>query len=504
VALDNVSTGVMIADRERNIVYANQAVRRILKTAESAIRTQLPNFNAEQLDGFNIDTFHRVPSHQASLLENLRQAHSANFHVGERTLRVVANPVINEQGERLGSVVEWSDLTLQEATQDELAAIVDAAALGDFSKRVDLQGKEGFFRHLAESTNRLLETSEVGLSEVVRVLGALARGDLTERIDGDYQGMFGQLKDDSNRTVAQLTEIIQQIQEASDAINSGAQEIAKGNSDLSQRTEQQAAGLEQTSTSMEELSSTVKQNADNARQANQMAVAASDVAVRGGNAVQQVVGTMTAIHDSARKIVDIIGVIDGIAFQTNILALNAAVEAARAGEQGRGFAVVAGEVRNLAQRSAAAAKEIKALIGDSVDKVENGTHLVERAGGTMEEIVSSVKKVTDIMAEISAASAEQSTGIDQVNTAVTHIDEMTQQNAALVEEATAAAESMEEQAINLTRLVSHFRLPSATRRTSLKSQVPTSGSMKSFPTQPSKNPLAMPPAGDDADDWSEF
>src|SRR5690606_17437878 len=255
-----------------------------------------------------------------------------------------------------------------------------------------------------------------------------------------------------------LSEIVGQIRQGSDAISSAASEIAAGNDDLSRRTEQQAASLEETASSMEELTSTVRQNADNARQANQLAIGAAEVAEVGGEVVGRVVTTMTGINESSRKIVDIISVIDGIAFQTNILALNAAVEAARAGEQGRGFAVVASEVRSLAQRSAAAAKEIKTLIDDSVEQVENGSALVGQAGKTMGEIVTSVKRVTDIIADISAASQEQSTGIEQVNQVITHMDEGTQQNAALVEEATAAARSLEQQSQHLVQTVAIFRM----------------------------------------------
>jgi methyl-accepting chemotaxis protein len=511
IALDNVSTGVMIADQSRTIVYVNKSVQKLLKVAEADIRKQLPNFDADRLLGVNIDGFHKNPAHQASLLENFKQPYTAHMQIGGRHLRVIANPVLSEKGERLGSVAEWTDQTLEVLTQNEVAGIVHAAAQGDFSKRADLAGKEGFFKLLAEAVNQLMEVSERGVSEVARVLGALARGDLTERMAGDYQGMFGEMKEDANGAVANLTDIIQQIKEATDAINTASKEIAMGNADLSQRTEEQASSLEETASSMEELASTVRQNADNARQANQMAVAASDVAVKGGSVVQQVVGTMSAINDSARKIVDIISVIDGIAFQTNILALNAAVEAARAGEQGRGFAVVAGEVRNLAQRSATAAKEIKSLIGDSVEKVEGGAKLVDEAGKTMNEIVTAVRRVTDIMSEISAASLEQSSGIEQVNTAITQIDEVTQQNAALVEQAAAAAESLEEQAANLSESVSRFRLDSgfalsAPARSSGKAlkpakrpSMPTASKPK--PKKPAPKPAA--PSFDD-DDWSEF
>jgi len=286
----------------------------------------------------------------------------------------------------------------------------------------------------------------------------MADGDLTKRITADYEGTFGQLKDDANQTVTRLREIIGQIGEATSAINTAATEIASGNKDLSSRTEEQASTLEQTASSMEELTSTVKHNAENARQANELAGTAQLVAIKGGEMVAQVVHTMSAIQQSSSRIADIIGVIDGIAFQTNILALNAAVEAARAGEQGRGFAVVATEVRNLAQRSAAAAKEIKGLIADSVGKVEAGNRQVDQAGRTMEEIVSSIKQVAKIMVNISEASREQSAGIEQVSLAVTRMDEATQQNAALVEQAAAAAESLEEQAHNLAQAVSIFKV----------------------------------------------
>lgn len=257
-----------------------------------------------------------------------------------------------------------------------------------------------------------------------------------------------------------LLKTVTEVRSGTDTILTASQQIAAGNQDLSSRTEQQASSLEETASSMEELTSTVRQNADNARQANVLAASASNVATKGGEVVAQVVTTMVSINESSKKIADIIGVIDGIAFQTNILALNAAVEAARAGEQGRGFAVVASEVRNLAQRSASAAKEIRTLISDSVDKVDAGSQLVEQAGATMSEIVQGITRVTDIMSEIASASAEQTMRIQQVNAAITQMDDVTQQNAALVEEAAAAASSLKDQAASLSQLVSTFKLDS--------------------------------------------
>ncbi len=460
-ALDKCTTNVMIANGSNEIVYMNETLQEMLIRNESDIRKILPQFDARRLIGVSMDTFHKNPAHQKGLVGAMKGSYSTQIKVGGLYFGLIASPIIDDKGERAGTVVEWKDRTAEVGVENEVAGIVNAAVDGDFTRRMNLEGKEGFFKQLGEGINQLMETSSVGLNEVVRVLGALAKGDLTEKITSEYHGTFGQLKDDANTTVEKLTEIVGQIQEATEAINTASREIASGNTDLSQRTEEQASSLEETASSMEELTSTVKQNAENAKQANQLAVGASDVAVKGGTVVGQVVQTMTGISESSKKIADIIGVIDGIAFQTNILALNAAVEAARAGEQGRGFAVVATEVRNLAQRSAAAAKEIKELITDSVAKVGTGTQLVDQAGKTMEEIVTSVKRVTDIMSEITAASQEQSSGIEQVSTAVSQMDEVTQQNAALVEEAAAAAESLEEQARNLAEAVAIFKLAGA-------------------------------------------
>ncbi|HHA2791229.1 TPA: methyl-accepting chemotaxis protein [Stenotrophomonas maltophilia] len=395
------------------------------------------------------------------------------------------------------------------AINAEIKRLASAAAAGDFSVRGGATRFEHDFRDMVAGLNRLMETTDGNLSEVSALLQAIARGDLTARMHGEFQGVFARMRDDANATVAQLTSIVGRIQQAAASINLAASEIATGNNDLSRRTEQQAANLEETAASMEELTSTVRQNAEHARQANQLAQGAAGVASQGGQVVGQVVTTMADIEASSKKIADIISVIDGIAFQTNILALNAAVEAARAGEQGRGFAVVASEVRTLAQRSAGAAKEIKELIEDSVEKVSEGATLVHQAGTTMGEIVSSVQRVTDIMAEISAASQEQSAGIEQVNQTVTQMDEATQQNAALVEEATAAARSMEEQATQLAEAVSVFRTGTssanansrpANRLLSRPAAAPRAPALKlASAPRPMKSAMAT-----SAEEWQEF
>ncbi|GGD41608.1 methyl-accepting chemotaxis protein [Pseudoxanthomonas indica] len=398
------------------------------------------------------------------------------------------------------------------AINAEIKRLASAAAAGDFSQRGDLDRYQYDFRAMVAGLNGLMETTDENLSEVSNLLQAIARGDLTVRMQGDFHGVFAAMRDDANATVAQLTDIVGSIQQASTAINTAAGEIASGNSDLSRRTEQQAANLEETAASMEELTSTVRQNAESARQANQLAIGAASVASTGGQVVGQVVTTMREIEGSSRKIGEIISVIDGISFQTNILALNAAVEAARAGEQGRGFAVVASEVRTLAQRSAQAAKEIKGLIEASVDRVADGSRLVNQAGTTMGEIVSSVQRVTDIMAEISAASQEQSAGIEQVNQTITQMDETTQQNAALVEEASAAARSMEEQAQGLADAVSVFQIDGAGAAVVTKA-APAAAATRSTPAKPAagKATLRSTPAAiveaalaAEGDDWQEF
>ncbi|MDQ6952751.1 MAG: methyl-accepting chemotaxis protein [Mariprofundaceae bacterium] len=347
---------------------------------------------------------------------------------------------------------------LQLILNQEIAPVLQAAQAGDLSQRVSLAGKEGFYKELGEVVNQLLESTETIMNDTVLGLKALETGDLTHRIERPYEGSFDMIKQASNNTAEKLSGVMQDIRNIGDDVSQGASEISGGNNTLSDRTQQQGAALEETAASIEEMTSTVQQNADNARQANQLAVKTREEAENGGLVAERAVKAMTGINRSSRKIADIITVIDEISFQTNLLALNAAVEAARAGDAGRGFAVVAGEVRTLAGRSAEAAREIKGLIHASLSSVNEGSKLVDESGEALQGIVGSVRKVSDIIAEMAAAGSEQAQGIEQINQAIASLDSTTQQNAALVEETAAASQRLESQASDMQKTVSHFKL----------------------------------------------
>jgi methyl-accepting chemotaxis protein len=430
-ALDRVSVGVMLGDTDGKVIYMNDALRTLFRNQAVEIRKQVPSFDAEQLLGSSFDGFHQIPSLQRNTLAGLTGAHTADVRMGDASLRIVANPVVDGAGKRVGTVVQWVDRTQEVATEEEVQAIVAKAIDGDLTARIREEGKEGFFKTLAGGVNRML----MNMADVVRSMGRAAA-----------------------------------------EVRTGSEEISRGNADLSQRTEEQASSLEETASSMEEMTSTVKNNADNAAQANQLAAAAREQAERGGSVVSAAVTAMGEINASSKRIADIISVIDEIAFQTNLLALNAAVEAARAGEQGRGFAIVAMEVRQLAGRSAAAAKEIKVLIKDSVTKVEEGTKLADQSGKTLEEILSAVQKVTELFAGIMGATQEQSTGIDEVNRAVTQMGEITQQNAALAVKTAEDAAALVQQTNQLTEVLDRYRTVDA----SAGSKVPGKGKIDAF------------------------
>jgi methyl-accepting chemotaxis protein len=461
-ALDKVSTAVMLADVQGTVIYMNEAVLTLFGAHAPEMRKRVSGFEPARVQGSRFESLYSGVN-----LATLASTHVDETKYGEATLKLVLSPVVDPQGVRLGTAVQWFDRTQEVATEDEVKQVVQAALDGDLMSRIRKEGKAGFFAMLADGMNRLLEN---------------------------------------------MADVVRTIKSAAAEVSTGADEISKGNQNLSQRTEEQASSLEETASSMEEMTSTVRQNADNAQQANQLAVAARSQAEKGGAVVGQAVSAMQEINASSKKIADIIGVIDEIAFQTNLLALNAAVEAARAGEQGRGFAVVASEVRNLAGRSAEAAKEIKKLIQDSVGKVGEGAKLVDQSGETLAEIVASVKKVTDIVAEIAAASQEQSAGIEQVNKAVTSMDEVTQQNAALVEQAAAAAEALMQQARSLTETMQKYRTgeavsraPSAPAYAGAERRGPDRPWSKKAGGAPAAAPKQQAPAAKAAgDDWSEM
>jgi methyl-accepting chemotaxis protein len=415
-ALDKVSTSVVLADAEHRIIYLNDTASATFTRNQHEIRRSLPGFDVQRLRGAGLETLSADSGVEGRELETLAGSRTAERELGACTFRTVTNPVLDERGARIGTVMEWTDRTQEVAVEKEMEGMLSAVVAGELGRRIDLDGKTGFFEAMSRGVNQLADN---------------------------------------------MAEVISRVKRVAADVHRGADEISAGNANLSQRTEEQSSSLEETASSMEEMTTTVKQNADNAAQANQLALAARDQAEKGGTVVSQAVAAMTGINEASKKIADIIGVIDDIAFQTNLLALNAAVEAARAGEQGRGFAVVASEVRSLAGRSATAAKEIKELIQDSVRRVEDGSVLVTQSGQTLEKIVASVKKVSDIVAEIAAASREQSSGIEQVNRAVMQMDELTQQNAALVEEATAASQAMAEQVRGLNEMLARFQVAMA-------------------------------------------
>ena len=499
IALDCVNSNLRIADDSGLVLYANKGLQSTLRRIEPQLRERMPGFSVDRFIGSNIGDFYADPQAALSSLRELRETRVTEMDIGGRIFNVVTNPIINERGERLGTVGEWLDRTAEITAQRLVADLIGKASAGNLDARLDANSLEGFYRELGKGVNSLLETTSSAIGEIADLLSRIAAGDLMHTVNTEYQGTFARLRDDANQTVMRLRELVGGIQSSAEMINVAAKEIASGNQDLSGRTEEQASSLEETASSMEELTATVKQNAENARQANELAGTAQRVAEQGGEVVGQVVETMGSIHQASAKIADIISVIDGIAFQTNILALNAAVEAARAGEQGRGFAVVATEVRNLAQRSAAAAKEIKGLISDSVGRVETGSKLVNQAGSTMTEIMSSIKRVARIVTDIAEASREQSAGIEQVSLAVSQMDEVTQQNAALVEQAAAAAESLEEQAESMARAVAVFRL--AEKRTVAQTTT-VAPAIERRPPPVREKPRSLPASLDD--EWEEF
>jgi methyl-accepting chemotaxis protein len=441
-ALDKCSTNVMIANAANEIIYMNETVTAMMSRNQAELQKSLPQFDAGKLMGRSIDVFHKNPSHQHNLLANLRSTYRTQISVGELTFSLSASPILDASGTRMGTVVEWEDRTNEVATEKEVADLVQAAAQGEFSGRLSLEGKSGFFANLSSGMNQLLDTSEQGLNDVAEVLAAFASGNLTRRIEREYAGLFGKVKDSANATAENLTRVIGEVRAASDALTGAANQVSATAQSLSQAASEQAASVEETTSQIDVMSASIGQNSDNAKVTDGMAAKTSKEAVDGGGAVSQ---TVQAMKQIAAKI----GIVDDIAYQTNLLALNAAIEAARAGEHGKGFAVVAAEVRKLAERSQLAAKEIGDLAGSSVSTAE-------RAGKLLEAIVPSIQKTSELVQEIAAASAEQSESVVQIGGAMGQLSKATQQNASASEELAATSEELSGQAEQLQQSIAFF------------------------------------------------
>lgn len=456
-AVDGMTTNLMMADTNGVIVYMNPSVTQMLQRREAELQKALPSFKVASVVGTSFDTFHKDPSKQRNLLGNPDNLpYQADIKVSNLEFNLTAIALKDDDGNHVGTAVQWVDTTEEKDAQRQIEGLIAAAVRGELDERIDTSEYEGFMVQLGVGINALMDNVVEPISAAINVAEGLAKGELTNSMDGEYGGQFLILANAMNSSLGNLLNMVSEIRDASTNVFSAAREIAQGNNDLSQRTEAQASSLEETASAMEELTTTVQQNAENASEATKVASSAMQKASKGGEVVASAVTAMEEINSSSKKISDIIGVIDEIAFQTNLLALNAAVEAARAGEQGRGFAVVAAEVRNLAGRSAQAAKEIKGLINDSVEAVGKGTKLVDATGETFSELVDSVTEVVSMISDINSASSEQAAGIGEVSQAVSQMDEMTQQNAALVEEATASSKAMEDQSKNLLDQVGFF------------------------------------------------
>lgn len=456
-ALDSATTSVLIADKQRKIIYTNQSAQQLFSKRQEMIRQVLPDFDASQLIGSSIDKFHTHPNRQNELLENLTTTHTLAVNIGELHVNVKVNPVINAEGHHLGWVAEFLDHTAEVMTEQEVNAVMMAASLGEFDRRINLMDKSGFFKTFSQQLNQTLDYAQKMIEELRMVFTGLAHGDWTQSITHHYIGSLELLKNDVNTTITTLTEVMNTVKQSTQVVKKVADEISQGNANLSHRTEEQAISLESATESIKEMTEAVKRNSEHAQAAKTLAEQASIYALRGGSAVHSVEQAMKKVHCSSQKMSDALSLINDIAFQTNLLSLNASVEAARAGEHGRGFAVVAGEVRNLSQRSTYASKEIKELIEDNIREINEGTHLVIQSGMTLQDITKAVTKVSEIVVDIATESLEQINKIQHVNTVINHLDQMTLQNATLVEEAAIASRSLKEQAKMLKEQLGFFK-----------------------------------------------
>lgn len=456
--MERASANIMMADEDLNIVFANDSQMEMLRNAEQDLKKELPHLDLNNLVGKNIDIFHKNPAHQRGLLEKLSSSYSSRIEVAGRTFDLFANPSFSKAGQRIGTTIEWVDRTVELAIAEEIREIIDGASKGNLQSRINLNGKKDFFLDVSEGINNLADVMQTVANDLAVNLKGLADGDLSVRMEKEYEGIFKQLKDDFNRTCTKLSDIVGRIKMISTDVTSQSDDMANSSEGLANRTEQQASTLEETAASMEELTSTVKSNADSAKEASDAAVNTRSIAEKGSAVANDAGQAMEKINESSKEITEIINVIDEIAFQTNLLALNAAVEAARAGDAGRGFAVVAQEVRTLAQRSAQSSKDIKALIDGSSAQVREGVDLVQTAVNSLQQIYDAIDGVSSTIGQIASASAEQATSLDELNQAVMEMDSMTQQNASMAQQSRNSAEGMQEKSRELIDMVSFFKL----------------------------------------------
>ncbi|MDG6772752.1 methyl-accepting chemotaxis protein [Thiomicrorhabdus sp. ZW0627] len=463
--MDQSSSNIMLADADLTITYMNESILNTLKKVEKDIQKMLPHFSADDLIGQNIDIFHVRPEHQRNLLGNLTETYTAELNLGELNLLIIVNPIWGQNGERIGYVTEWKDVSetvklerMQKNVEENLKVIVERAAKGDIGEQIDVSVLDGFVHDLGEQINVMTSSISEANLNISNVIQLLAQGDLTKRVEGDYEAGLGEMKDAINGSLDNLSSILAQVNVAIRQISGDIQSTSERNTDLSGRIQQQAASIQETASTMEELTAAVRSNAESAQQANEVSVQASHKTTEGAEVMKQTIQAMSSIRESSEQIEQIIGLIDSIAFQTNLLALNAAVEAARAGEHGRGFAVVAGEVRSLAGKSADAAREIKGLIERSTHQVHEGTKLAEQSGNALSEISQAISQVTELVSEMAASSVEQSQGIEQVNQAIVLLDRNTQENAHLVELSASSAQTIAKQSEQLVARMQQFSI----------------------------------------------